>query len=46
MKTRSEEDHYVGLLAASIFDLLVGDFVKGQWGDTLPDFKGPPDGLV
>lgn len=46
VKTRSEEDHYVGLLAASIFDLLVGDFVKGQRGDTLPDFKGLPNGLV
>lgn len=46
MKTRSEEDHYVRLLAASIFDLLVGDFVKGQWGDALPDFKGPSNGLI
>lgn len=46
MKTRSEEDHDVGLLAASIFDLLVGDFIKSQWGHPLPDFKCPPDGFV
>ncbi len=45
MKTRSEEDHDVGLLAASVFDLLVGDFIKGQRGHTLPDFKRPPDGF-
>lgn len=45
MKTRSEEDHNVGLLAASIFDLLVGNFVKRQWGHTLPDFERPTDGF-
>lgn len=46
MKTRSEENHDVRLLSASIFDFLVGDFIKGQRDDSLPDPKGPPDGLV
>lgn len=46
MKTWGKEDHDVGLLAASIFDLLVGDFVKGQGSHPLPDFKRPPDGFV
>lgn len=46
MKTRGKEDHDVGFLAASVFDLLVGDFVKGQRGDAFPDFKGSPDGFV
>lgn len=45
VKTRGEEDHDVRLLAASILYLLVGDFVEGQRGDLLPDFKGPPDGF-
>lgn len=45
METRGKKDHDVGLLAASIFDFLVGDFVKGQWGNFLPDFKGSSDGL-
>lgn len=46
MKTRGKKDHDVGLLATAVFDFLVGDFIKCQWGDTLPDFKGPSDGLI
>lgn len=46
MKTRGKEDHDVGLLAASIFDLLVRDFIKGQWCHSLPDLKRQPDGFV
>lgn len=46
METGSKEDHDIGLLAASIFDLLVGDFVKGQGSHPFPDFERPADGFV
>lgn len=46
METRSKEDHDVGLLAASIFDLLVGDFIKRQRSHSLPDFERPADGFI
>lgn len=46
METRRKEDHNVGLFAAAVFDLLVGDLVEGQWGHALPDFKRPTDGFV
>lgn len=46
METRGKEDHDVGLLATSVFDLLVGDFIKGQRGHPLPHFEGPADGFV
>lgn len=46
MKSWSKEDHDIGLLAASIFDLLVGDLIKSQGGYPFPDFERPADGFV
>lgn len=46
METGRKEDHDVGLLAASIFDLLVGDFIKSQGSHPFPDFERPTDGFI
>lgn len=46
METRSKEDHDVGLLAASIFDLLVGDFIKSHGCHPFPDFERSTDGFI
>lgn len=46
METGSKEDHDIGLLAASIFDLLVGDFIKSQGSHPFPDFERPTDGFI
>lgn len=46
METLRKKDHDVGKLLHLISYVAVWDLPEAKWCDSLPNFEGPPDGLV